>query len=89
MTSERLQLAPRARLKHDRRSGRWVLLAPERGLILSPSAHQILHRLPGTTVTELIAELTAEHRAPEETIAQETRALLDDLLRRGLLVERP
>jgi pyrroloquinoline quinone biosynthesis protein D len=44
----RPRLSRAVRLKHDRARQRWMLLAPERGFVLNPSALAIVRRLDGT-----------------------------------------
>ena len=42
--SSRPCLAPKARLRFDRKSSRYMLLYPERGLVLNPTAADVLQR---------------------------------------------
>jgi coenzyme PQQ biosynthesis protein PqqD len=73
----RPQLARKARLRTDRISGETLLLYPEHGLVLNPSAAAILRLCDGRSVRDIAAELTA----PVEDILEFLAALGD----RGLV----
>lgn len=84
--SEAPRLSPHARLRHDAARGQWVLLAPERVLVLDETSHAILALLDGTRdVAAIAAQLAAEYDAPAEEIAADVAALLDDLRAQGLV----
>jgi pyrroloquinoline quinone biosynthesis protein D len=52
------RLRSSVRLRHDRVRDRWMLLAPERGFVLNPSALAIVQRIDGAaTVDEIAAAL--------------------------------
>ena len=53
------QLARKARLRTDRISGETMLLYPEHGLVLNPSAAAILRLCDGRSVRDIAAELGA------------------------------
>lgn len=53
------QLARKARLRTDRLSGDTLLLYPEHGLVLNPSAAAILRLCDGRSVRDIAAELSA------------------------------
>jgi len=55
----RPQLARKARLRTDRVSGETLLLYPEHGLVLNPSAAAILRLCDGRSIRDIAAELTA------------------------------
>ena len=55
----RPQLARKARLRADRVSGETLLLYPEHGLVLNPSAAAILRLCDGRSVRDIAAELDA------------------------------
>lgn len=79
-------LAPQVRLRHDAARGQWVLLAPERVLVLDETAHAILSRLDGrATIDEIAAVLARDYDAPIEDIAADVREALEDLHRKGLV----
>ena len=55
----RPQIARKARLRTDRVSGETLLLYPEHGLVLNPSAAAILRLCDGRSVRDIAAELAA------------------------------
>lgn len=55
----RPQLARKARLRTDRLTGETVLLYPEHGLVLNPSAAAILRLCDGRSAGDIAAELGA------------------------------
>jgi pyrroloquinoline quinone biosynthesis protein E len=88
---KRLQLASKARLVRDRRSGGDVLLYPERGLALNPVAAAVARRLDGTrTVAAIAAEVAAEFQgAPVAEVERDVLAFLAELEQRALLSSSP
>lgn len=77
------RLSRGARLRFDRRTGRYVLLSPERGLRLNDSAGQILQLCSGErSVRQIVSVLQSEH--PQATHS-DVLELLFALQRRGLL----
>ena len=83
----RVRLAQKARLQHDRLTGKQFLLYPERGLELSESAARIV-ALCGEerTITAIVDELAAASGEPRERIETEVISFLRALDDRGLLV---
>jgi coenzyme PQQ biosynthesis protein PqqD len=81
------KLSKKARLRFDRHEGRWMILYPERGLVLSESAAAIARRIDGTrTLAEIARELSKEHQgASEEDIERDVTAFVTQLRERGLL----
>ena len=85
----RIRLAGKARLRFDERSGKHMLLYPERGLELSETAARIAalcsggDRTAGAIVDELAAASASEPRA---RIEADVMAFLRALEDRGLLV---
>jgi hypothetical protein len=55
----RPQLARKARLRTDRLTGETLLLYPEHGLILNPSAAAILRLCDGRSIGDIAAALAA------------------------------
>jgi len=53
------RLARKARLRTDRRTGETLLLYPEHGLVLSPSAAAILRLCDGRSAAAIADELAA------------------------------
>jgi len=87
----RPRLAPKVRLRFDRKSERFMLLYPERGMVLNPTAAEIVKRCTGElTVTEIIAELAAQYAAqPRDAIEREVVQFLDAMADRGLVRSEP
>jgi coenzyme PQQ biosynthesis protein PqqD len=83
----RPKLADKARLRHDRKTGRTMLLYPERGLELSATATDILQLCTGEhTVDAIVERLAAKYETqPREVIEREVGAFLDSMLDRALV----
>ncbi|MGH7437827.1 MAG: pyrroloquinoline quinone biosynthesis protein PqqE, partial [Polyangiaceae bacterium] len=81
------RLARKARLRRDRRDGAVVLLGPERGLRLSPTAAATLELCDGTrTVDQIVDALMQRYAgAPRPRVEADVRALLAALRSRVLL----
>ena len=83
-----VRLAHKARLRFDARSGKHVLLYPERGLELSETAARIAELCrEGATAGAIIDRLAASYQAPRARIEEEVMAFLRLLDERGLLAE--
>ncbi len=83
----RPRLASKARLRLDRKTNRYLLLYPEKGMQLNATAADIVQLCTGEhTVAEIVARL-AEKYAPQpaEVIAREVHTFLDALSARALL----
>jgi len=79
-------LAPQVRLRHDAARGQWVLLAPERVVVLDEIAHAILSRVDGrATIEEIAAALAQDYEAPVTEIVADVREALEDLHRKGMV----
>jgi coenzyme PQQ biosynthesis protein PqqD len=87
----RPSLAPRARLRFDRRSGRRLLLYPERGLLLTETAAEIVGLLDGQrTIAAIVDTLVAAHGGgARAAIERDVLAFLDALAARALLRVEP
>lgn len=87
----RPRLATKARLRVDPRSGKHMLLYPERGLELSESAARIAKLCgQGLTVAGIVEKLAAQFAdADHQRIEDEVLKFLRSLDERGLLVEEP
>lgn len=82
----RPRLTRKAKLKYDALEKRFLLLAPERGMVLSDSAAEILKRCDGTKSLSAIAEeLSSATSTPVEQIERDIWAFVDELRKRGLL----
>jgi coenzyme PQQ biosynthesis protein PqqD len=89
---KRLKIAPLARLRWDRIDGRHVLLSPERGLALNPTATEVVKLCDGTRTASEIARrcvdtYAGDSVAEREGIEADVRAWLAELLARSLVVE--
>jgi len=87
--SARPRLATRARLRLDRKTGEYVLLYPEKGLLLNATSAAIAKRCTGEhTVSEIVLALAAEFRQVDaKRLEGEVLELLNALAERGLLTE--
>jgi pyrroloquinoline quinone biosynthesis protein D len=83
----RPRLAPKARLRLDRQTRKYLLLYPERGMQLNGTAADIVQLCTGEhTVAEIIARLTQQYAPqPPEVIEREVHAFLAVLNERALL----
>ena len=84
-----VRLAPKARLRFDRIREQHMLLYPEKGLVLSATAADVvglLHesRAVSAIVEQLVAKYGEDKRA---AIAKDVLDLLRDLAERGLIAE--
>jgi pyrroloquinoline quinone biosynthesis protein D len=90
--ASRVRLARHARLRDDPRTGKPILLAPERGLELNPTGAQIV-RLCGEerAVADIVERLVGEGdgETARARIEEEVLSFLRALEERGLLVARP
>jgi pyrroloquinoline quinone biosynthesis protein D len=74
--NERPRLTSRARLRYDHARDRWLLLSPERGLVLNGSAAAIVRKLQeGVTLNQLAAAFASV----------DVIAFLERLAERGLV----
>jgi coenzyme PQQ biosynthesis protein PqqD len=80
-------LAPKARLRFDRQSGRYMLLYPERGLVLNATASDVLQLCTGEhTVEGIVDQLVAKYvTQPRSDVEREVRAFLATMVGRGLV----
>ena len=79
------RLAPGVRLQIDRTTGEGVLLFPEGILELNETAHEILTRCDGRTLSELVRALAEEYDVDLPALAADVRETLADLQRRKLV----
>ena len=87
--NSRPRLSRKARLRVDPRSGKHMLLYPERGLELTESAARIAKLCgEGLTVAAIVDRLASAHAdADHQRIEDEVMTFLRALDERGLLVE--
>ena len=82
----RPRLAAKVRLRHDRISGRTLLLYPERGLALNATGAEIVSLCTGdNSVADIVGVLLAEYGTHGDMTA-EVRRFLESLAERGLLL---
>lgn len=78
------------RLHYDGVRGTWVLLAPERAVMLDAIGQAILAEIDGTrSFGEIAATLAARYQAPPETIAADSAGFLAALAARRFLEFAP
>lgn len=90
-TDARPRLAPKVRLRFDAKSDRFMLLYPERGMVLNPTAADIVQRCTGElTVTEIVAQLAEKYAPqPREAVEREVVQFLDAMVERALVRSEP
>jgi pyrroloquinoline quinone biosynthesis protein D len=81
----RPRLAKGVRLQSASTTGKSVLLFPEGVVELNETAHEILTRCDGRTVSEIVQALAEEYDADPTAIAADVRETLADLHRRKLI----
>jgi coenzyme PQQ biosynthesis protein PqqD len=83
----RPRLAAKARIRFDRQTERYILLYPEKGLQLSPTAADIVQLCTGEhTLTEIAERLAGKYTTqPRAVIESEMLAFLTALAERGLV----
>ena len=83
----RPRLAEKARLRFDRKAQQYLLLFPEKGLALSPTAAEILKLCTGEHTVEIIIEqlLQKYETQPHDVVEREVLAFLASMADRGLV----
>jgi pyrroloquinoline quinone biosynthesis protein D len=85
-TERRPKLARGSRMRYDEARASWVVLAPERVILLDEIAYEIVRRCDGTrTVTEIVADLAASFEAEPGEVAADVERLVDDLLAKRIM----
>ena len=80
------RFAPGVRLHHDKARARWVVMAPERMFIPDETALEVLQLVDGVRDLDAIIDaLVAKFAAPRNVIADDVRAMVEDLTNRGAL----
>ena len=79
------RIAKGVRLQSDSTTGKSVLLFPEGVVELNETAHEILTRCDGRTVSEIVQALAEEYDADPTAIAADVRETLADLQQRRLI----
>jgi coenzyme PQQ biosynthesis protein PqqD len=82
-----VRLAPKARLKFDRHAEKHMVLYPERGLVLSATAADIVALcVEPRDVASIVRSLAAKYqKSDRETIQRDVIELLQGLFDRGLV----
>lgn len=74
------------RLREDKQRGGWVILAPERVLVLDEISLEIIRRCDGEATVDAICDaLSAEFNAPREEISGDVIEILQNLADKGFL----
>jgi pyrroloquinoline quinone biosynthesis protein D len=81
----RPSLTKGVRLQIDSTTGKNVLLYPEGVVELNETAHEILSRCDGRTLSQIVCELAEEYEADPEALAVDVRDTLSDLQQRKLI----
>jgi len=80
------KLAPKAKLRLDPKTGKYVLLYPEKGLLLNATGAAILKRCTGElTLSEIVDELAHEFPGESDALGSDVLAFVHGLLERGLV----
>jgi len=79
------RLARGVRLETDSATGKSVLLFPEGVVELNETAHEILTRCDGRTVSEIVQALADEYDADLAALGTDVRETLTDLQQRRLI----
>jgi len=84
------KLAPKAKLRLDPKTGKYILLYPEKGLLLNPTGAAILKKCSGEDSLEaIIATLASEFQTNADVLRPEVLGFVQGLLDRGLLQAAP
>jgi pyrroloquinoline quinone biosynthesis protein D len=83
----RPRLAAKARLRWDRKGERYMLLYPERGLVLNATAADVVRLCTGeVTVAAIVEQLAVKYESqPRAALEAEVLTFLTRLAERGLL----
>ena len=79
------RLAKGVRVQTDSATGKSVLLFPEGIVELNETAHEILSRCDGRTLSEIVRELAREYDSDLAALAADVRETLADLQQRKLI----
>ena len=88
--ASRPRLAAKARLRYDRKADRYMLLYPEKGLLLNATGTDVVRLCTGEhTVGAIIDQLAARYGQDAPTVEREVMSFLTALSERGLVQEAP
>jgi pyrroloquinoline quinone biosynthesis protein D len=79
------RLAKGVRLQSDPTTGKSVLLYPEGIIELNETAHEIVSRCDGRTLSEIVHVLAEEYDADSAALTVDVRETIADLHRRKLI----
>jgi len=87
----RPRLAAKARIRFDRKAARYLLLYPERGLVLNPTAADVAKLCTGEHTVHAIVERLVEKYAPQprDEVERDVMSFLAALTERGLMQADP
>ena len=86
----RPRLAAKVRLRYDRKAERYMLLYPEKGLVLNPTAADVAQLCTGEhTVAAIVAQLAGKYGQDVPTVEREVMNFLRALTERALVQEAP
>jgi pyrroloquinoline quinone biosynthesis protein D len=89
-SSARPRLASKARLRFDRKSTSYMLLYPEKGLVLNPTSADILKLCTGEhTVAAIVQQLAEKYSKDAPDVEPEVVAFLRAMADRGLVHDAP
>jgi pyrroloquinoline quinone biosynthesis protein D len=84
------KLAPKSKLRLDPKTGKYLLLYPEKGLLLNPTGAAILKLCDGQhSLSAIVATLAVEFRSEPGLLEGEVLTFVQGLLARGLLQAAP
>ncbi len=84
------KLAPKTKLRLDSKTGKYILLYPEKGLALNATGAAILKLCDGErTLATIVTTLAGEFRSDAEVLRAEVLHFVQALLDRGLLQAAP
>ena len=86
----RPRLAAKARLRLDAKTGKHILLYPEKGLLLNATGTAILQQCNGEqTLSAIVTALAAQFQTEPTRLEPEVLVFVQGLLDRGLLQAAP
>ena len=84
------KLAPKTKLRLDPKTGKYILLYPEKGLLLNPTGAAILKQCTGEqSLSAIIGVLALEFQSDAQVLEPEVLGFVQGLLDRGLLQAEP
>lgn len=88
--AQKPKLAPKTKLRLDAKTGKYILLYPEKGLLLNATGAAILKLCTGdNTLEHIISSLATEYQGEPAALEPEVLTFVQGLLDRGLLQAEP